>query len=409
MFSRCLQPATCFLTTLLLPASALLPLAESKAQEPTGVPEVSGKVYDCKPGPWGELKYYYIYLEAPAHFTAKFPMPNSVTKWCFEGMTELDLRALFTRASLPQALQNYLLDPKRTVIENGVLTVFPPLPDLEAMTTTQRQVIYQELAKSELNEYHKNPVLITGNNVEEWLKGTKLSPELLEVIPKFTYRRGNILAFSDLSAVLNYTKSDKEAQEFFKTVTRTRTMILRLSVKQDTDIRQLTAYWTGRNRYKDIEPILQSAKETESVALIDIIHLLPSMARRYLYTYPAMELAIMGRMPDCHWTSLNFFHHYARQYFLDTRLAADHVLSSYDRVEPSYEFGDVLMFLDAQGQAIHSCVYIADDIVFTKNGENLVSPWLLMKLDDVKSIYFPVNEGSVQGFRMKPTAGEIAR
>lgn len=114
-----------------------------------------------------------------------------------------------------------------------------------------------------------------------------------------------------------------------------------------------------------------------------------------------MELAIMGRMPDCHWTSLNFFNHYARQYFLDTRLAADHVLNSYDRVAPPYEFGDVLMFLDAHGQAIHSCVYLADDIVYTKNGENLVSPWLLMKLDDVKSIYFPVNEGSVQGFRIK--------
>jgi hypothetical protein len=409
MFPRCSRPVTRLLTSLLLPVSALFAVQAMPAQETGAVPEVSGKVYDCKPGPWGELKYYYIYLEAPVHFTAKFPMPNSVTKWCFEGLTEPDLRAIFTRAGLPHALQQYLLDPKRTVVENGVLTVFPPLPDLEAMSAGQRQVIYEELAKSDLNEYHKNPVLITGNSVTEWLQGTKLSPELLEVIPKFTYRRGNILAFSDLSAVLNYAKSDKEAQDFFKTVTRTRTMILRLSVDANTDIRQLAAYWTGRNRYKDIEPILQSAKETESVALIDIIHLLPSMARRYLYTYPPMELAIMGRMPDCHWTSLNFFNHYARQYFLDTRLAADHVLNSYDRVATPYEFGDVLMFLDAHGQAIHSCVYIADDIVFTKNGENLVSPWLLMKLDDVKSIYFPVNEGSVQGFRMKTPADESTK
>ncbi|WP_038158989.1 hypothetical protein [Verrucomicrobium sp. BvORR106] len=409
MSSRCSRPVTRFLTSLLLPVAALFSAQCASAQEVVAAPEVSGKVYDCKAGPWGQLKYYYIYLEAPVQFTAKFPMPNSVTKWCFEGLTEPDLRALFTRAGLPHALQQYLLEPKRTVVENGILTVFPPLPDLEAMTPTQREVIYGELAKSDLNEYHKNPVLITANNVTEWLQGTKLSPELLEVIPKFTYRRGNILAFSDLSAVLNYAKTDKEAQDFFKTVTRTRTMILRLSVDENTDIQQLAAYWTGRNRYKDIEPILQSAKETESVALIDIIHLLPSMARRYLYTYPPMELAIMGRMPDCHWTSLNFFNHYARQYFLDTRLAADHVLNSYDRVPAPYEFGDVLMFLDVHGQAIHSCVYIADDIVFTKNGENLVSPWLLMKLDDVKSIYFPVNEGSVQGFRMKPPGAESAK
>ncbi|MEZ0386353.1 MAG: hypothetical protein ACAI34_04740 [Verrucomicrobium sp.] len=374
------------------------------AEGHSGGPQESGKVYDCKPGPWGDLKYYYIYLEAPAQFTARFPMPNSVTKWCFEGASDADLRTLFTRASLPQALQNYLLDPKRIISENGVLTVFPPLPDLEALTSAQREVIYRELAKTDLNEYHKNPVLITGGSIEEWLKGTRLGPELMDVIPKFTYHRGNILAFSDLSAILNYAKTDQEAQDFFKTVTRTRTMIVRLSVDKNTDIQQLAAYWTGRNRFKDIEPMLQSAKETENVALIDIIHLLPSMARRYLYTYPPMELAILGRMPDCHWTSLNFFNHWARQYFLDTRLAAAHVLEDYSRISAPYEFGDVLMFLDSQGQAIHSCVYVADDIVFTKNGENLVSPWLLMKIEDVKSIYFPENEGSVQGFRLKAGA-----
>jgi hypothetical protein len=382
--------------------TSLVATASLSGQEPLPI-EVSGKVYDCKQGPWGSLKYYYIYLEAPEQFTARFPMPNSVTKWCFYGATEQELRDLFSAAGLAQALQNYLLDPKRLMTENGVITVFPPLPDLEAMTPGQREIIYKKLAETDLNEYHRNPVLITGGSVEEWLKNTRLSPEMREVIPKFAYRRGTILAFSDLSAVLNYAKDDAEAREFFKTVTRTRTMILRLSVTKETDIKALTSYWTGRNRFKDIEPVLQSAQETEEVALMDIIHLLPSMARRYLYTYPPMELAIMGRMPDCHWTSLNFFNHWPKQYFLDTRLAASHVLENYTQIQPAYEFGDVLMFLDDQGQAIHSCVYIADDIVFTKNGENLVAPWLLMKLEDVRSIYFPGNEGSIQGFRLKPT------
>lgn len=397
---RLFRPAVLHFLALAPLLTLAIPQSVSAQADPTHL-EVSGKVYECKPGPWGALKYYYIYLEAPAQFTARFPMPNSVPKWCFEGLALPDLKALFTRAGLPDALQQYLLDPKRTLVENGVITVFPPLPDLEAMTMNQREVIYRELAKSDFNEYHKNPVLITGGSITEWLKDSRLSPEIMDAISKLTYRRGNILAFSDLSAVLNYAKDDKEARDFFKTVTRTRTMILRLSVKEDTDIQQLASYWTGRNRFKDIEPILLSAKETEDVAAIDIIHLLPSMARRYLYTYPPMELAMMGRMPDCHWTSLNFFNHFARQYFLDTRLAAAHVLENYDRVSPAYEYGDVLMFLDSQGQAIHSCVYIADDIVYTKNGENLVSPWLLMKLDDVKSIYFPENEGAIQGFRMK--------
>jgi len=30
--------------------------------------------------------------------------------------------------------------------------------------------------------------------------------------------------------------------------------------------------------------------------------------------------------------------------------------------------------VNAAGEAAHSCVYLADDIVYTKNGENLLSP-----------------------------------
>ena len=107
-------------------------------------------------------------------------------------------------------------------------------------------------------------------------------------------------------------------------------------------------------------------------------------------------------MPDCHWSSLNFFNHRPKQYFLDTRLAANSVLERYNKVDPPYQFGDVLMFMDqSTGQAFHSCVYVADDIVYTKNGENAVAPWMLNKIDDVERIYFPAQLGFIQGYRLK--------
>jgi hypothetical protein len=79
------------------------------------------------------------------------------------------------------------------------------------------------------------------------------------------------------------------------------------------------------------------------------------------------------------------------------------VLENYNRIEPPFEFGDVLMFLNGQGNAIHSCVYIADDIVYTKNGENIASPWLLMKIGDVQRVYSYEGQSSIQGFRLKGT------
>ncbi len=382
-------------------ASMILCAPQLDAQQATDSNlEVFGKVYKCKSGPWGDLQYYYIYLEAPERLMENFPMPNTITKWTFPGTTVVNLKSLFNKAELSQALQDYLLDPKHMVNQEGAITVFPPLPDLTAMTSKQRTVIYKELAKSDLNEFHSNPVLITSGSVDQWLGGSRLNMELIEIIRKFTYIRGNVLAFSDLSAVLNYVRSDAEARDFFKTMTRTRSLILRMELKKTSDIKMITRYWAGQNRNKDIEPILTSSLETEGIEKMDVIHLLPSLARRFIFCYPPTELAIMGRMPDCHWTSLNFFNYKPKEYYLDTRLATTHVLENYVKVDPPYHFGDVLMFLTSEGNAIHSCNYIADDIVYTKNGENMVSPWVLMKISDVLRIYSNESKTAIQGFRL---------
>jgi hypothetical protein len=48
----------------------------------------------------------------------------------------------------------------------------------------------------------------------------------------------------------------------------------------------------------------------------------------------------------------------------------------------------VVFILDgASGNAIHSCVYLADDLVFTKNGRSPTQPWVVMKVDDVVTYY----------------------
>ena len=36
---------------------------------------------------------------------------------------------------------------------------------------------------------------------------------------------------------------------------------------------------------------------------------------------------------------------------------------------------------------IHMCVYLADDVVFTKNGGDYLQPWVLMKIPDLVKYY----------------------
>jgi hypothetical protein len=383
-------------------AGAVLP--ENRAFGEASVPDTFGKLYKCNPGPWGDLEYYYIYLEAPDRLVDHFVMPHSLPKWVFDGVSEDKVRALFQSAGLPVALQEYLLDPKHVVREGALFTVFPPLPDLLAMTPEQRSVIYRELAKSELNEFHANPVYITSGNPEQWLAQSRMRPELREVVKKMCYMRGEVLCFSDLSAILGMVKSDEEAHDLFKTMTRTRSLVLRLGVGPSSNLPDVVRYWSGTNRNKDIASIILSAVETKGIDRLDCIHLLPSLPRRYLYSYPPTELAILGRMPDCHWTSLNFFNFTPRDYYLDTRLASLHVIEKYDKVDAPYGFGDVLMFMTPEGNALHSCVYIADDIVYSKNGENMAAPWLLMKVGDVKRVYSHLGQTNIQGYRLKAMA-----
>ena len=55
-------------------------------------------------------------------------------------------------------------------------------------------------------------------------------------------------------------------------------------------------------------------------------------------------------------------------------------------MEDDYRFGDVLLLQRGDGKgAMRACVYIADDIVFTKSGKQMSRPWVLTKLDRVQA------------------------
>ena len=46
-------------------------------------------------------------------------------------------------------------------------------------------------------------------------------------------------------------------------------------------------------------------------------------------------------------------------------------------------------------------MYVADNIVFTKNGENSLSPWLLKRRSDIDEIYKRGADWPVQVFRRR--------
>lgn len=377
-------------------------LAPSTGRAFTALSDLNGEpVWTTKSDKFGEIRVRTIYLEAPPHLLSLMNRPSSRPRWAFAAGTEASVRELLTRAQLPPEVLARMMDPARRVQQDGALVLFPEIPDLISLSPEQRALIYPELAKSELNEFHRDPVFIAGESLDDWLRQSHLSERQKVAFRKMVWKRGDALVFSDLRTLMNLAESPAEVEQVFRTISRTRALLVELSLPEKADKEALVEYWSAGFADADTLPFLKGALERDSVTSIDISRLLPAPARRRLYTYPTLDQAAGGRFPDCHWTSLNFFNNTPFGYYLDTRLASGALLEQYVPVDGPRRFGDILLFVKGEG-VTHSCVFVADDIVYTKNGENILAPWVLQRLSDVAAIYQPTPEVLIRTFRLKP-------
>jgi hypothetical protein len=253
--------------------------------------------------------------------------------------------------------------------------------------------------------------------VDTWFKDSALTPAQIALVKKLSYMRGSCLAFSDLEVLMGTATGEAELRVIMRSLTRCRSLMVNFKVDADLDMPTVLNYWTTGlgTRRKDLTTMLRTISAARPGGDLDLVHLLPATPRKLLMTYPDVSMGAQGVMPDCHWSSLNFFNYEAQPYLLDSRLATTAVLERFAPTEPPYKFGDIVFVVDATtGDAFHSCVYIADDIVFTKNGRNIVSPWVMMKVKDVENIYVHDGNGKLQGYRainapVMPTNATVAK
>ena len=366
------------------------------------VNSAQAKTWQGHQGPWGDLIISSMYLEAPNSVIDVIPKPNSVTRWSFPGSTPTGVKSILIKAGVQGALVEALTTSPKLVVSGSDVLIYPSLDDLLQLSATTRDVLYGEIAKSELNEHYFEPVYILSDDAEEWLEKSNLSKTQKDTFRRLVWHRGNALVFSDIEALLGQAESKVEIDNTIRAVTRNRTLL----VSQHFPLKHQTAdvflkYWfAGQSESPRMTFIKAIANETSIDDTVDIMHFFPVLMRERAYTFPSIRDATKGRMPDCHWTSLNFFNLTPRDYYRNTKLAALQLTESYDTVSAPYSFGDVLCFID-NGNGLHTCVYVADDIVLTKNGENILSPWVLLYISDVSKIYKRTPTTQIQGYRLK--------
>lgn len=339
-------------------------------------------------GEWGVLQAYDVLIAAPEAVLDMVPQPSAQTVWSFSGMAADDVAKLVDQPGLPPDVSKELLDRGRWRLVDGRVQLTPSPQALLAIPPEARAAIYEVLAKYPENEFQVDPYYIPKDDVRWWLADSGIRQDLIETIEKTAYPIGRAAAFSDLSLLLSMTASRAEGRMVMKALSRSAASILRLRLDGASDLRKIGEYWSaGSANAKDFMPLLESTATNPQIRHLDLVHILPPYARKLIYTYPHVSHAVGGRYPDCHWTCLNFFNYRPEQRLIDTPGANMFVNEQYESVAGGYRYGDVLFMTTAAGEAIHSCVYLAAGFVFTKNGANVMSPWVIMRLDDVKERY----------------------
>jgi len=388
----------------LKPAKAtagLTPNRKAQQEIPASASSSNSKSGRLGSGPWGVLEYSTIMIEPPE---AVIPVGDSIAQpplWTFKGYSDNALQALWQEAGLSPAQQRSLNDPAARRNDASAIVIKPRPEDVLGLSPTARGKIYSALAEFPENPAQRDPFRFRADSINDWFELSELPPETIALTQRLLYQNGSLMFFSDQDIVLPLIGTTAERVRFLKAVSRKSALLLQLRVEPGADAAALARYWGRGRRAKDLEPLLASLTRRPLGGSLDVVHLLPRFARSLLYTFPLPSDNPIDQSLDCHWTSFNFYQEEPDERFSDIAFVKQTLASNYYPVAGEPQLGDIILLLQPGGVVVHSCVFVADDIVFTKNGPGYSVPWLLARLGSVTEFYGRGHELEIRRYRSK--------
>ncbi len=351
---------------------------------------------EARRAPWGELEITPLVLERPDEMFSHVPL-GSVIAWNFPNHSRDQLVALLKSSGLSGAQEASLLETNRWQAVGNGWRILPAPEVVRELSETSREKIYAVLARSPDNA-QASPFVFQAEQFEQLFAGGTLSPEQVDLVRRLCYRKDGQQCFADGQLFAQMTSSN-ETRQLFKSLLRVPTMTVRLRLTGDSDLDGLVRYWGLEGRERELRPLLHSLAKAPGGGSINVADLLPAMPRLRLYTYPTLT---NSQRLDCFWTSFSFFGDQPGYRLADMEYTADLLARNYTEWRGEKRFGDLLILVNGD-VAEHACIYIADDIYFTKNGKDRNQPWVFMHLRDIAA-QFPSGQAQQwKVFRRKAT------
>ena len=337
-------------------------------------------------GPWGEFEYTRLSLEQPHEFLPDTTQPLPPPCWFFGDRSRQQVGELLSTAEFTEKEKRTLLDPAHCQAVTGGYSLFPPTEMVLKLSRAARERLYSVLAEFPANSAQCHAFRFRPEGFEAWAAETGLGAEQLSILRQLLYLQGGALCFCD-GAVVQSLFSAQDFNRFVKELYEEKTFLMRLRVSADTDRDALVRYWGRAGRAQVLRPLLESMAQVPGGTSINISYFLPPFARIRLYTFADPKVDPTADAQNCFWTAMNFFRDKPDDRFLDPAHVRQTLASDYEVVSGPPLFGDVIAVQRADGEFIHLCVYLADEVVFTKNGHDFIEPWVLMKLPDMLIAY----------------------
>ncbi len=373
-----------------------------------GTPEpplTAGETVLRPAGRWGQLELASIVIAPPLEFIPEDPPQSSSPQifWHFQDFSHDDLETLLRQTGLDAGRREEILQTAREDPAIHGIVAAPPRDLVRSLSPSERARIYLVLARCSRNDRQQNAFRFFGSSPEDWFVGARISEETRALVRPFIYSRGGFLYFADIDLIGDEVQGP-EKRRLHKVLFREMTLLVKLRVPAGANTDAIAEYWGRGGRRTDIRPLIESITGISEGYPIDVVHLIPLFARQHLYRYPAVTLADLSK-PDfmnCFWTALNFFSDRPDDRFLDLKFVIDSLRRDYYLVHDEFGLGDLVIFSDRSGNPYHAAAYLADGLVFGKNGNSTLSPWIILPLERIKG-YYPqyAEDGRIEYYRRK--------
>jgi hypothetical protein len=352
------------------------------------------RLKEVKPGPWGRLRYYDVLLAPAGDILEQLTAPDPHPRWSFQGISRENL--LSAAEATPTDVRERLQALFRTAQADstGQITVEPSLDLVLAVPSEFRSTVFPYLVGGlSIRDYVQHIPFPKGFTIDEWFEAGTLPESVRQAILRLIYPSGDRVMLSDFGALYQLLDTRLEQLSAHRAALRMPAMVVLLERPAPADVPALAAYWSyGRD--KNVRHFLESFAADPNQQYLDIIHLLSPVERELINTYftPAGTEAV----PSCFWTAFNFGAERPDDRFLvipgvwteHRELAFKELAEKYEAISAPNRLGDVIAYRRKGASAYeHVCVFLADDLVFTKNGFTFSAPWRITRLGEIDTEY----------------------